>query len=110
LVEGQWEGEGFQLDADMNMVLDLESSASIGNNAFSVRDNYNTDINGGFQAWLPSYGIRVGLYNPNALGESGSFAVMLSVDKTFSTTFSVDNTFQPGSCPEDFRYRFFSLQ
>jgi len=109
-IEGQWEGEGFQLDADMDIVLELESSASMGNNAFSVDDNLNTDINGGFQIWASGYGIWVGLYNPNALGESGSFTVMLSVDKTFLTTFSIDNTFQPGNCPEDFRYRFFSLQ
>ena len=109
-INGQWEGEGFQLDPDMDIVLDLESSASIGNNAFSIDDNLNTDINGGFQVWAPGYGVWIGLYNPNALGESGSFTVMLSVDKTFLTTFSIDNTFQPGSCPEDFRYRFFTLQ
>jgi len=110
-INGQWFGEGFWCDADMNLLLDdLQSDMTVNNLSFSVQDNYNTDINGGFITWVPDYGAWRGTYNPNALGESGSFTVFLSVDKTFAASFSIDNANGPGSCPQDYRYRFLSRQ
>lgn len=110
-INGQWLGEGFWCDADMQfLIADMQSDMTVNNLAFSVQDNYNTDINGSFLSWWPAYGAWRGLYNPNLLGESGTFTVLLTVDKNFATSFSIDNANGPGSCPEDYRYRFFSRQ
>jgi hypothetical protein len=106
-IDGQWSGEGFWCDADMDFLIDdLQSDMSVNNLVFSVQDNYNTDINGSFLAWWPHYGAWRGLYNPNALGESGSFTSLVTVDKNFMATFSIDNSNGPGVCPQDCRYRF----
>jgi hypothetical protein len=110
-INGQWRGEGFWCDADMNFLLDdIQSDMTVNDLAFSVQDNYNTDINGGFITWLPDYGGWRGRFNPNALGESGSFTVLLSADKNFAASISIDNANGPGICPQDYRYRFLNRQ
>jgi hypothetical protein len=108
-IDGQWSGEGFWCDANMDFLIDdLQSDMSVNKLVFSVQDNYNTDINGSFLAWWSHYGAWRGLYNPNVLGESGSFTSLVTVDKNFMTTFSIDNSNGPGICPQDCRYRFLS--
>jgi hypothetical protein len=108
-IDGQWSGEGFWCNANMDFLIDdLQSDMSVNNLVFSVQDNYNTDINGSFLAWWSRYGAWRGLYNPNVLGESGSFTSLLTVDKNFVATFSIDNSNGPGICPQDYRYRFLS--
>ena len=110
-INGQWWGEGFWCDANMNLLLDdLQSNMTVNNLSFSVQDNYNTDINGSFLDWLQDYGAWRGKINPNALGESGSFTVLLTVDKNFAASFSIDNANGTGSCPQDYRYRFLTRQ
>ncbi len=110
-INGQWWGEGFWCDADMNLLLDdLQSNMTVNDLSFSVQDNYNTDINGSFLFFLPEYGAWRGKYNLNALGESGSLTVLLTADNNFATSFSIDNANGAESCPQDYRYRFLSLQ